>query len=1126
MERSSNVVKRFHTSCIVLLIINILFISVFFSNAYALVYYVAPSGNNGNSGQSWESAKLTISAALLTANEGDEIWVAQGEYTEKIVNRVIGEVAVNVALYGGFSSGDTIFSDRDFKENKTIINAQSTGIAIRITNGAGPGTRIDGFYITGGQGIHGGGIKSEVSAPTIVNNTIYNNFSNGLGAGITVWGYNVVTNEHPLISNNTIIENYAYESAGDGGGIGITYSSPAIINNIIARNYANQNGGAIAIYHDSAPTISANFILANSANNLEGGSSCNLGGGGIFASAWDVNCEPVPFVESRPVITNNIIAANGANRGGGILLMATDADVTMTNNTIVSNSGAAIHWQDSYLNLSNNLIAYNSEGLKYYDSPTAGYVISHNNIYGNELQYKNTNYFGLPDLTGIDENISSEPRMANYKIGDFHIQPDSPCVNAGDNMTVSGLATDIEDNPRIIDSTVDIGADESDGTVWNETSPVIHVSKSGDDSDGLSWATAKQTVAEGIQEAAKTGGEVWVAAGLYEEHIKPPAFVHLYGGFAGDEVSLNERDWVTHKSILDGVGLINVVIFENAGYRVSSIDGFTVRNGGVYTGGTLPSAGEEGIGGGIKIWVSGPDISNNLIERNAVGYCPVLPCDHNSNGAGVYGYLSTALLTENTIQDNEVWNPVGGEGGGVYFKLSHPVIADNIIKQNHSEVGSGISGNTSTLLVAGNTIENNQMYVSTGTISNGLTSSHGAIYCWLCPDFIIERNIIRNNEASSGAGISILTGYQGTIESNLIYDNTAWTWIIAGFGTPGYGGGVYVEKTVTDAGDIRIVNNTLVDNSSADTGGALWLTLNTDAVVLANNNIAFNSSGILQQLQQPHIVEHNNVYGNGNDYINLIPGATDTQVDPLFVNYALNDFRLSPASPCIDTGSETIVPTSHVDVVPNIRIQDGNYDGLPIIDKGAHEYEGSYSVNISPISGLITSESGGQDSFEVYLMRKPSAPVTISITSNDSTEGITDVDTLIFTPDDWYQKHIVNIFGMNDHLIDFDVDYKIITGKTVSTDMEYSSMSVPDVSVTNMENDLPAPVYSCPGQYVIIKDTIFLNGQNFVCNASIAISTEGTVKVDTGSNVTFVAPVVRLQSGFRTIPGGKFRTFH
>jgi hypothetical protein len=48
-------------------------------------------------------------------------------------------------------------------------------------------------------------------------------------------------------------------------------------------------------------------------------------------------------------------------------------------------------------------------------------------------------------------------------VGNLRLQPDSPCINAGDNSSVTGT-TDLDGNPRIVHGTVDIGAYEYQGS--------------------------------------------------------------------------------------------------------------------------------------------------------------------------------------------------------------------------------------------------------------------------------------------------------------------------------------------------------------------------------------------------------------------------------------------------------------------------------------------------------------------------------------------------------------------------------------------------------------------------------------------------------------------------------------
>ena len=69
--------------------------------------------------------------------------------------------------------------------------------------------------------------------------------------------------------------------------------------------------------------------------------------------------------------------------------------------------------------------------------------------------------------------------------------------------------------------------------------------------------------------------------------------------------------------------------------------------------------------------------------------------------------------------------------------------------------------------------------------------------------------------------------------------------------------------------------------------------------------------------------------------------------DPLFAGTADHPFSLSSGSPCIDAGSNTTgQPFPALDILGNIRILDGNTDGLAIIDMGAYEFiSGATGVN-------------------------------------------------------------------------------------------------------------------------------------------------------------------------------------
>lgn len=151
-----------------------------------------------------------------------------------------------------------------------------------------------------------------------------------------------------------------------------------IINNIIENNK-----GGIDLY--GAQTVIKNNIIRNN----QGGPH----GGGIRLDGW-VTGE----------IINNVIIGNSANDGGGIYI-STLSNVLVLNNIIVDNAGAF------------------GAGIRVYQSPST--IVDYNNTFNNT---------GLKNIEGVipgPGSISSDPKFVNKTAGDYHLQPDSPSINAG-----------------------------------------------------------------------------------------------------------------------------------------------------------------------------------------------------------------------------------------------------------------------------------------------------------------------------------------------------------------------------------------------------------------------------------------------------------------------------------------------------------------------------------------------------------------------------------------------------------------------------------------------------------------------------------------------------------------------
>ncbi|MGC4064035.1 MAG: carbohydrate binding domain-containing protein [Polyangiaceae bacterium] len=116
------------------------------------------------------------------------------------------------------------------------------------------------------------------------------------------------------------------------------------------------------------------------------------------------------------------------------------------------------------------------------------------------------------------------------------------------------------------------------------------------------------------------------------------------------------------------------------------------------------------------------------------------------------------------------------------------------------------------------------------------------------------------------------------------------------------------------------------------------------------------------------------------------------------------------------------------------------------------------SIQVTPTSGLQTNESGTTATFTVVLGAQPSAPVTIGLKSSDVSEGTVLPSTLAFTSANWSVPQTVTVTGVNDDANDSSVIYTIETTAASSTDPAYSDFPVPDVTVTNLDDEEISPV--------------------------------------------------------------------
>ncbi|MBK8170953.1 MAG: hypothetical protein IPK60_11505 [Sandaracinaceae bacterium] len=189
---------------------------------------------------------------------------------------------------------------------------------------------------------------------------------------------------------------------------------------------------------------------------------------------------------------------------------------------------------------------------------------------------------------------------------------------------------------------------------------------------------------------------------------------------------------------------------------------------------------------------------------------------------------------------------------------------------------------------------------------------------------------------------------------------------------------------------------------------------------------------------------------------------------------------------------------------------DTNYNGMTVSDVSVTNTDNDTAgVTVSPTTGLTTSEGLTSASFAVVLNSQPTANVTIGFSSSDTTEGTVSVASLTFTVSNWNIAQSVSVTGVDDAIADGSISYTIVTGATVSTDASYNTLAVPDVTVSNTDNDLPGVMFSSTSGYVTHEAggmAMFQISLTTMPSANVTISltsndlTEGTVAL---SSVTF-----------------------
>ena len=212
-------------------------------------------------------------------------------------------------------------------------------------------------------------------------------------------------------------------------------------------------------------------------------------------------------------------------------------------------------------------------------------------------------------------------------------------------------------------------------------------------------------------------------------------------------------------------------------------------------------------------------------------------------------------------------------------------------------------------------------------------------------------------------------------------------------------------------------------------------------------------------------------------------------------------------------------------------------DGYSDIYVGAHGYgtyttgvedkvdEGAVFVFISnvqtpgftvtPLTGLQTTESGGEALFSVVLDAPPRSDVTISVSTDDPAESEVLSTALVFNISNWDKAQSVVVRGKNDTDVDDDVSYQVSFAVTATADSDFAVLPATNFGLVNLDNEvMPQISVTASGGDESVDGSLTFSHTGEISNPlSVAYSVAGTA-----------TPGLDYQalSGEVTIPAGSF----
>ncbi|MBE2267055.1 MAG: right-handed parallel beta-helix repeat-containing protein, partial [Anaerolinea sp.] len=1030
----------------------------------------------------WAPATATVDASTISRNKATFVGggiSSAGAVT--ITNSLIDNNDGGSTCGGGiihYGTSQTLTLTNTIISNNTAVNngggiCQQAASGLVLING--------GSQITGNDADIGAGINAYDNTHVVIeDSTISGNTAHITGGGIGTGGTLTVTNSSIVnnqsvdrsaglriaaLGNVTLNSSHVDNNHADGsfaGGIG-TVGTLTVNGGTINNNQAKTDGGGI---YTLGGSVTLNGV-ALEGNHADSDSNASGNGGGLYISSGTlVNLSTGTVIGGAAAGQGNtafngggiwnagtlnsnqvLYRYNMASGNGGGLFLETGASGAVANSVFTNNTAAAgggVYSDSGSAALINSTVYGNSSGLQFADSSAIRNVIAYGNTGGDCAGTAGAQFSligtGTCATNGVNGSaVGFDPLFVDAVGGNFALNATSPAIDGGNSTFAAAYANDYVGAARVQGASVDMGAVESafETTVSLTATDDVAAEAGGD--DGTFQLTRTGNTSGELIVTLDVGGTVDSADYDLTQGATSLTGTPISVTFPANTTTLDLTLTALQDLLLEGSETVVLTLQDGANYNLTAQVTATV---------TIVD-----------------DDTFGIVVSQSLGSTDLTEAGASDSFTITLTSIPAQPVTITLTHDPADFVAVGDPDGSIELVLDAQALTGIVeFEAINDALVEGLEIGSITFTVA-----------SADANYNGLVIAPLPVNITDNDDAAVSFDSSAGNapEAVSPYGVNAVL----TITSDPVGGSLAEPLDVA---------------IVEAAGSAFTPDDyTLVTIVASFPAGALDQAVTPVSVAIANDSLAEGSETFTLSFgavtgagtaSGSHAVTIIDDEGVGVDItptgglITTEAGGTATfdvvltsqptaNVTVSFTSGDTSEGTVTPAitfTPANWSSAQTVTITGVDDLVDDgdiayviavtVTSGDPGYNNLAVADVSVtNTDDDTAGVNVSPTSGLVTTEAGGTANFSVVLTSQPTANVTISLTSSHTTEGTVPA-AITFTPANWSSAQTITVTGVDDLVDDGDIAYTIQTTVT-SSDVQYNGIAAADVSVVNTDDD-------------------------------------------------------------------------